>query len=76
MLLNLGDISLDQVSNHVATRALLGYTPPVKEAEVRAEYRKVRARQRAYGFQLQEPSAGNRLEHVSVAIDLLTYLTF
>jgi hypothetical protein len=42
MLLNLGDISLDQVaSDHVATRALLDYTPPVKEAEVRAEYRKL-----------------------------------
>jgi hypothetical protein len=42
MLLNLGDISLDQVaSDHAATRALLDYTPPVKEAEVRAEYRKL-----------------------------------
>jgi hypothetical protein len=42
MLLNLGDISLDEVaSDHVATRALLNYTPPVKEAEVRAEYRKL-----------------------------------
>lgn len=42
LLLNLGDISLDQVANdHVATRALLDYTPPAKEAEVRAEYRKL-----------------------------------
>lgn len=42
MLLNLGDISIDQVaSDHVATRALLDYRPPMKEAEVRAEYRKL-----------------------------------
>ena len=42
MLLNLGDISLDEVvSDHVATRALLNYTPPIKEAEIRAEYRKL-----------------------------------
>ena len=42
MLLNLGDISLDQVvSDHVAMRALLAYTPPIKEAEVRAEHRKL-----------------------------------
>jgi len=42
MLLNLGDVSLDQVaSDHAATRALLDYTPPKKEAEVRAEFRKL-----------------------------------
>ena len=42
LLLNLGDVSLEQVANdHVATRALLDYTPPVREAEVRAEYRKL-----------------------------------
>lgn len=42
LLLNLGDVSLDQVANdHVATRALLDYTPPVREAEVRAEFRKL-----------------------------------
>jgi len=42
LLLNLGDVSLDQVANdHVATRALMDYTPPVKEPEVRAEYRKL-----------------------------------
>jgi hypothetical protein len=42
LLLNLGDISLDQVANdHPATRALLDYTPPTKEAEVRGEYRKL-----------------------------------
>jgi hypothetical protein len=38
-LLNLGDVPLDQVANdHVATRALMAYTPPVKEAEVRGEH--------------------------------------
>jgi hypothetical protein len=42
MLLNVGDISLDQVSSdHAATRALLDYTPPTREADVRAEYRKL-----------------------------------
>ena len=42
MLLNLGDISLDQVAtDHVATRALLGYMPPTKEAEIRAEKRRL-----------------------------------
>jgi hypothetical protein len=41
MLLNLGDVSLDQVSNdHGATRALLDYTPPLKE-DVRAEDQKL-----------------------------------
>ena len=38
-LLNLGDVSLDQVANdHVATRALMAYTPTIKEAEVRGEH--------------------------------------
>ena len=42
LLLILGDISLDQAANdHAATRALLDYTPPTKEAEVRAEFRKL-----------------------------------
>ena len=42
MFLNLGDISLDQVTNdHLATRALLNYTPPVKEDDVRAENQKL-----------------------------------
>lgn len=40
MLLNLGDISLDQVSNHLATRVLLDYQPPIKEADIRAEFKK------------------------------------
>ncbi len=39
MLLNLGDISLDRVTPDVpAVRALLDYTPPVKEAKARQEY--------------------------------------
>lgn len=42
LLLNLGDVPLDQVAgDHVATRALLDYTPPIKEADVRAEHRKL-----------------------------------
>jgi hypothetical protein len=42
LMLNLGDVSLGQVANdHVATRALMDYTPPIKEADVRAEARKL-----------------------------------
>lgn len=42
LILNVGDISLDQVtSDHLAARALLEYTPPTKEAAVRAEYQKL-----------------------------------
>jgi hypothetical protein len=42
LLLNLGDVPLDQVaSDHAATRALMDYTPPIKEAEVRAEHYKL-----------------------------------
>jgi hypothetical protein len=42
LLLNLGNISLDQVaSDHPATRALMDYTPPIKEADMRAEFRKL-----------------------------------
>ena len=42
MLLNLGDVPLEQVaSDHAATRALLDYRPPVKEPEVRAVQRKL-----------------------------------
>lgn len=42
MMLNLGDVSLEQVTNdYAATRAVLDYTPPTKEPEARAEYRKL-----------------------------------
>ena len=42
LLLNLGDVSLEQAANdHAVTRALLDYTPPVKEVEIRAVQRKV-----------------------------------
>lgn len=42
LLLNLGDVSLEQAANdHAATRVLLEYTPPEKEAEVRAVQRKL-----------------------------------
>jgi hypothetical protein len=42
MLLNVGDMSLDQVTpEFLAARALLEYTPPTREPEVRAEYRKL-----------------------------------
>ena len=42
MLLNLGDVSIEEVANdHVATRALLDYKPPVREAEVRGEHYKL-----------------------------------
>jgi hypothetical protein len=42
LILNVGDISLDQVTpDHLAARALLEYTPPTREAAVRAEYQKL-----------------------------------
>ena len=42
LIVNLGDVSLDQVAgDHVATRALMDYTPPIKEADIRAEARKL-----------------------------------
>ena len=41
MLLNVGDVALDQVNALPAARALLEYTPPVKEADVRAESQKL-----------------------------------
>lgn len=59
MLMNLGDVSLDQVSNHVATRALLNYTPPVKEPEVRAEYGKFAQGIEMAGFNLKSRVQAN-----------------
>jgi hypothetical protein len=51
MLLNLGDVSIEQVTNdHAATRAFLDYTPPVKEPEARAEYRKLWQGMEVSGF--------------------------
>src|SRR5690242_19173271 len=42
LMLNLGDVPLDQIAgDHVATRALMDYTSPIKEADVRAEARKL-----------------------------------
>jgi hypothetical protein len=42
LLLNLGDVPLGQVgSDQIATRVLLDYTPPTKEADIRAESRKL-----------------------------------
>jgi len=42
LLLNVGDISLDQVTrDFLAVRALLEYTPPTREPEIRAEYQKL-----------------------------------
>ena len=42
LLLNLGDVSLEQAAkDHAATRALLDYTPPEKEPEIRALQRKL-----------------------------------
>ena len=42
MLLNLGDISLDQVTSELdPVRALIEYVPPAREPEARAEYQKL-----------------------------------
>lgn len=55
MLLNLGDISLNQVSEHRATRALFDYTPPTKEVDVRRHQRQV-----YYGVELSGFNFKNR----------------
>jgi hypothetical protein len=41
MLLNVGDVPLDRVSESPAVRALLEYTPPVQEAKVRLEHQRL-----------------------------------
>ncbi|HEX2271477.1 MAG TPA: hypothetical protein VHH35_18175 [Pyrinomonadaceae bacterium] len=41
LLLNLGDIPLDQVAAHRAARALLDYTPPTKETDIRQQQQQV-----------------------------------
>jgi hypothetical protein len=54
-LLNLGDVSLEEVANdHVATRALLDYKPPVKEAEARGEHYKLWKGIELSGFTFKE----------------------
>ena len=56
MLFNIGDVPLDQASEHRAARALLDYTPPTKEADVR-----VQQRQAYYGIELGGFNFKNRL---------------
>jgi hypothetical protein len=41
LLLNVGDIALDEVTSHRALRALLDYTPPTKEADIRQHQQQV-----------------------------------
>jgi len=41
MLLNVGDVALDRISESPATRALLEYAPPVQEAKVRLEHQRL-----------------------------------
>ena len=41
LLLNLGDIPLDQVAAHRAARAMLDYTPPTKETDIRQHQQQV-----------------------------------
>ena len=41
MIFNVGDIPLDKASEHPAARALLDYTPPVKEPDIRIQQRQV-----------------------------------
>ncbi|HET8782599.1 MAG TPA: hypothetical protein VFM63_09285 [Pyrinomonadaceae bacterium] len=56
MLLNIGDIPLDQASEHRAARALFEYTPPTKEVDVRGQQR-----QANYGIEVGGFNFKNRL---------------
>ena len=56
MLFNIGDVPLEQASEHRAARALLEYTPPTKEPDVR-----VQQRQAHYGIELGGFNFKNRL---------------
>ena len=56
LLFNVGDIPLDQASDHRAARALLDYTPPTKEADVRQLQQQV-----YYGIELSGLNFKNRL---------------
>lgn len=73
LLLDLGETSLDQVaSDHVATRALLDYKPPVKESEIRGEYRKLwqGIELSGYTFKSRVPAkVGNTYLLRSISID-------
>ena len=73
LLLNLGDVSLDQVmGDHVATRALLDYTPPIKEGDVRGESRKLWQGIELSGFNFQsrvEAKISNTYLLRSISID-------
>ena len=72
MLLNVGDVSLDQVSAHPAARALLDYTPPVKEADIRAEYQKIWQGLELSGFKFKRNVSariGNSYLLRSISID-------
>jgi hypothetical protein len=79
LLLNVGDISLDQVSSdHVATRALLDYTPPIKEADIRAEKRKLWQGIELTGFKFKSSvpaKVGNTYLLRSISIDTSDSLT-
>lgn len=55
MLFNLGDVPLDEVSEHRAVRALFNYTPPTKEVDVRRHQRDVH-----YGIDLSGFNFKNR----------------
>ena len=59
MLLNIGDVSFDQVSNHNATRTLLDYKSPIKEADIRAEYQKLWKGIELTGFNFQRRVPAN-----------------
>lgn len=57
MMLDLGDISLDEVAtDHAATRALLDYRPPLKYAEIRGEQGKQAIELTGFNFKRSLPA--------------------
>jgi len=73
LILNLGDVSLDQiVTDHVATRALLDYAPPIKEGDVRGESRRLLQGIELSGFNFKsrvEAKVSNTYLLRSISID-------
>jgi len=57
LLLNVGDVSLDEVSAHRAARALMDYVPPTKEADVRVHQRQVYTGIELGGFNFRSRSS-------------------
>jgi len=72
LLLNVGDISLDEVAAHRAARALVDYVPPSKEADVRLQQRQVHTGIELGGFNFRSRTSarvGNTYLLRSISFD-------